>query len=195
MDKEVLNVDDPRDTFIFMLLERIECLEDRLNKIIEPKIDYINEQRLKFECDTSISSKVAKTFMIKLYHYSSDNQNIIMTLCENVINSIVNKIGVKSLISVSAVIEEDIHEPSHYATIYINMYRRCWVYETIKTLSKIDTPCLMNIEKHMYSAFNSHVSIGPISKGYIYSVFDLKGNYINNPSWKAWEGFAEIYEP
>jgi hypothetical protein len=191
-DKLVLNFEDPRDAFIMMLMERIECLEDRLSRIIEPKLDYLNQERLKFECESSsVSSKTTRTFTIKLYHYSNDI-DVIMSLCVNAVNEIIKTFGVKAFVSVSAVIENDGQD---FCVIYLNMHRRCWTYETIKALSDVKISCLMKIEKDLASAYNYHIGMGENSQGYVFSAYDLNGNYIEEPKWVKWERMVNIYEP
>lgn len=182
-EKVIMKVDDPRDEFIIMLLERIEYLEDRLNKFIEPKLDYLNEERLRFECDNaSVQSKTSsKTFKIKLYHHSN-NLEVIKTLCEKTINEILERLGSQSFLSMTAVIDTT----SDYAIIYLNMRRRCWVYETIKSISNISIACLMKIEKDICYAYNSHIGIDAIAKGYIYNAYDLNGVKIDTPCWNQW---------
>lgn len=195
-DKEFMVVDDPRDAFIFMLMERIEHLEDRLNRIIEPKLEYLNQERLRFECQTSaMSNKATKTFTIQLYHYSKD-LDVIMSLSQSAVNEVVRRMGVNSLVSVSAVIEiKNEMEYEDFSIIYINMYRRCWVHETIKALSELKISCLTKIEKVLCSAFNTHVSLEHNSWGYVYSAYDLDGIYNPCPKWQKWEKAAKIYEP
>lgn len=189
--KNILNVEDPRDAFILMLLERIDSLEDKLNKVIEPKLDYLNNERLKFECQGSLQSDdISKTFVIKLYH-NSQNLNVIMSVCENTIKMIIDKLGYKSILSISAIIEVGAFEPD-YALIYINMRRRCWVHETIKAISDVKIPCLIKVEKNICSAFNSYVGIDKLSKGFIYNAYDLDGNPVSNPMWKEWTRSAKI---
>jgi hypothetical protein len=174
-----------------MLLERIEYLEDRLNKVIEPKIDYLNQERLEFECQGSTKGKnISKTFVIKVYH-NSQSIDEVMSICELTINVIKDKLGHKSILSISAIIENEAFEPD-YALIYINMRRRCWVHETIKAISDVKIPCLIKVEKNICSAFNSYVGIDELSKGLIYNAYDLDGNLVTNPMWKEWTRSAKI---
>jgi hypothetical protein len=190
-EKDILKVEDPRDSFIIMLLERIGCLEDRLNKVIEPKLDLLNQERLNFECEgCTISKTVTKTFIIKLYHNNQDI-NAVMSLCENAVRDIQDRLGHKSILSISAIIEQDAFEPD-YALIYMNMRRRCWVHETIKAISEVKIPCVIKVEKHICYAFNAYVGIDELSKGFIYSAYDLDGNQLSNPLWKEWTMSASI---
>lgn len=190
-DRQILNVEDPRDAFIIMLMERIECLEDRLNKVIEPRIDSIDHERLNIECRALITgSTTSQTFEIKLYHYNP-NLSVVMTLCENTVRAITDKLGHTTFRSASAIIEKDAFTPD-YAIIYINMRRRCWVHETIKAISDIGVPCIVKIDKHICSAFNAYVGIDEMSNGLIYNAYDLEGNHVLNPSWQQWTRSAKI---
>ncbi len=189
--KQVMKIDDPRDAFILMLLERLETLEDKLNQVIEPQIKGLQQERQQLECNSRIgTTAVSKTFTMRVY-YNDEGIDVIKETCEEMVRQVNDILGPENCLTVSAIIEP-IAPTSEYAIIYINLRRRYWVHRTIMILSDVKTPYYTTIEKGDCAAVNAHIGLDEQSTGHVYNAFDLKGRKLINPSWTTWVRHATM---
>lgn len=195
MTKRVLETLDPRDDFLFMLLERINSLEQ---ENIEMRAE-IQKQNDLFEVsnENMCSSKfIARAFVLRTSFTNDSLLTIdeLKTKYENVVQLLLHKFGKKAFRSVSVVIEiyTDMHEDVyHNSCVYLNMKNRCWIDKMTKMLSEIKFPIWLNIDTdHLACAFNSHVA--PNQSGVIYNAYDMNAKMIAKPKWVEWSTYARI---
>jgi hypothetical protein len=197
MTKRVLEILDPRDDFLFMLLERINALEQ---ENIEMRMT-LQKQNESFEVsnENMCSSKLmARAFVLRTSFTNDSLLTIdeLKTHYESIVQLLLQKFGEETFRSISVVIEtySDVHgDVYHNSCVYMNMKNRCWIDKTTKMLSEIKFPIWVNIETdHLACAFNSHIALNLNQSGIIYNAYDVNGVIIAEPKWAEWTMYARI---
>lgn len=191
---------DPRDSFMLMLKERIDCLEDTVKKLND-KVKVLETKNTHFECTKPMFSTNECVSAIQMWFWC-DNENIDNAKAQMAysVNSIVHKLGNDVFKSATAVITYEELMPYGYmpgTRLYMNFKNAVWIHEVSRLLHEIDFPAKthINIDTRCICFFthsNESNSMQVIEKGIAYSAYDLDGKKIDNPEWKEWEVGCEI---
>lgn len=197
---DILCVTDPRDAFLFMLLERINKLEDNVEdlkknvKELQDKNKRLIIQNDKFQTYQTIGG-------IKLaIGCSRNNIEDAKNELETCINLLVAKLSDNNLLSLSAVITLDDFMPwgyKQYTRLYINFKKHCWISELVRLIEEIAFPEHLSIsvciDKGMIR-YGSHSDSDNTSnsKGIGYSLFSIDGEPIQ-PVWTNWQNTFVIH--
>jgi hypothetical protein len=209
MDKEILNVTDPRDAFMIMLLERIGNIETRLTHL-EMNLD---KQNASFEISKNAScshSAITSAFVLTLSSESSELGMADATLqsdCEVLVSKIVDRLGRDSFLTVSAIVEkwqlenvenvENVEEGENGQRcdvfIKINMKHKCFVDKIVRIITELDIPSrhvVISTEKVV--RYNAHCGKHS-DAGLVYSAYDVDGTYIEKPQWQTWTKSCTLF--
>jgi hypothetical protein len=202
-DAKVLKVNDPRDAFLLMLLERVNALEDKLNEVdkISSELEKKNLQmqdklqeleRFQVNDDvktlTTYQAPLSRTFFVRVVAPGTGpgTYEQVKNACEKVMKMIYDRLGPNSFVTLTCVAK--MYEGT--ADIYLNMKNRCFVYQVIRLLSSMHYPTVVYINCDMVDRYMLHVLQG--CNGEYYNYFDTSGNLISEPSWNAWSNMLEL---
>jgi hypothetical protein len=202
-DDKVLNVSEPRDAFLLMLLERVNTLEDKLNEVekinaelekknqqMQSKIDELERFQVSDNVKTltTYQAPLSRTFFVRVVApgTGSGTYEQVKNACEQVMKMIYDKLGPNAFVTLTCVAK--MYEGT--ADIYLNMKNRCFVYQVIRLLSSMEYPTVVYVNCDMVDRYMLHVLQG--CNGEFYSYFDSHGKRIPEPSWNAWSNMLEL---
>lgn len=202
-DDKVLNISEPRDAFMLMLLERVDALEDKLNDVqnTNAELKKKNQQMQsriheleRFEVNdnvktlTTYQAPLSRTFFVRVVAPGTGpgTYEQVKVACEQVMKIIHDKLGADAFVTLTCVAK--MYEGT--ADIYLNMKNRCFVYQVCRLLSSTEYPTLVYVNCDMVDRYMLHVLQG--CNGEYYSYFDTSGNRISEPSWKTWSNMLEL---
>lgn len=196
----ILNVSEPRDAFMFMLLERINKLEDNVEDLKKNVIE-LQERNKKLIVQNDKFQTYQSIGGVKLaIGCSRNNIDDAKNELEQCINLLVDKLGDDNILSMSAVITLDDFIPwgyKQYTRLYINFKKNCWISELVRLIEDIAFPEHLSIsvcvDKGMIR-YGSHTDNDNIlnAKGIGYSLFDIDGEPIQ-PVWTNWQNSFVIH--
>lgn len=205
-EDNVFCISDPRDSFMFMLLERINKLEDNVEELkktvneLQQRNKRLTVRNDKFQTYQTIGG-------IKLaIGCTRDSIEDAKNELETCINLIVAKLGISNLLTLSAVITLDERIPwgfKQYTRLYMNFKKNCWISELIRLIEEVEFPEHLSISVCVDKGiirYGSHTDTDnlPNAKGIVYSLFDVDGEPIQ-PVWTNWQNTCVIhrfnYEP
>lgn len=200
MDKDLVSIDDPRDAFMLMLLERIGVLESRLNTF-EAKVMEVEARERNFEVgeNSSCSNKaITSTFVLTIKNIHNLQTSVLDSVksdCETIISLLISCFGIESILTCSAIIEQWSFGDMPCLDVYIkvNMKRDCFVDKIVHKVSELMFPrrVVIDIEKGV-KRYNSHVQHD--DHGIVFNAYDLSGNKSETPVWNNWTNTCEIYK-
>lgn len=202
-DDKVLNVSEPRDAFLLMLLERVNALEDKLseaektseelkkkNQNMQYKIDELERFQVNDNVKTltTYQAPLSRTFFVRVVAPGTGpgTYDQVKHACEQVTKMILEKLGPDAFVTLTCVTK--MYEGT--ADIYLNMKNRCFVYQVIHLLSSMEYPTVVYVNCDMVDRYMLHVLQG--CNGEFYSYFDSQGKRISEPSWNAWSNMLEL---
>jgi hypothetical protein len=198
MEKNILDISDPRDAFMIMLLERLAVCEDTVRElkktvvVLEEKNKRLFVRSDKFQSYQCVGG-------VELAITCSDTcvEDGKMDL-ENCCRLLVETFGTDNLKSLSAVMTLDDRIPCGYACctrLYLNFKRHCWIHELTRTIEDMKFPehigICVSVKKGIY-AYCDHAEDKFARDGIVYSLFDLNGVMIPEPKWIEWEKVCPI---
>jgi hypothetical protein len=197
MDDNILSVKDPRDAFMFMLLERINGLEDTVRDL-RKQVCTLEESKIHFECTKQNFNSKECVQAVKIWFWSSMDsiEKAKKEMAESV-NLIIEKLGTDVFKSASAVISYSDLLPFGYQAstcLYLNFKNAVWVHEFTRLLHQIDFTVSAHIEVHDgMICFLSHKREGYANEsGIVYSAYDLDGNKVDEPQWIEWNNICHL---
>lgn len=197
MDKEILRIDDPRDAFALMLLERIDALEGHVQDLIG-RLDNVTartEKEQVFHVDKSNNFScygfVSPSFFMRAIKPETMSVDDFKGNLVQVANLVKERIGCDKFVTMTLVVgTRDGH--SIIGDIYINLKDVCFIYQIYKMLSQIQYPLRVNLRwDNMVDVYLMHVNHGGL--GECYSMFDVSGNKVDEPGWTTWINSIQLY--
>lgn len=192
---DIMNPIDPRDSFMFMLLERIGVLETRVHEL-EASQKHLQEALiLKPVVASNIQAigidHTMCSFMINIPNKVNHDANTLETQdtlkadAETILNLLLSSFGESCFLSATAILIDSVCE------IMINFRKRMWKHEMMRAISNLQFPRKIEITDEMIARYSSYINIG--KHGLYYSMYDLDGCLSSSPAWKEWnETFAVV---
>lgn len=202
VSKDVLQVDNPRDAFALMLLERIDALENKIYNI-ERRLD--NAERVVERVDAELSNatdykvkrsnnfvcfgSVSSSFFIKVVKPVTVSLQQFKHSCVDILHQVQQKLGIDAFMTLTLVLGSR-DGTITCADIYFNMKDRCFIYLIFKLLSTIQYPFPVNAKCDMIDIYLLHINHGRM--GEYYSLYSVNGEAIEFPEWKEWTDTLEL---
>lgn len=198
LDKQVLKIDDPRDAFALMLLERIDALEEQVSGMharLEGVEAHQQQERvfhLEKTNNFSCFGFVSGSFFMRSVKPAGMTADEFKEKLVQVARMVLDTIGMDKFVTLTVVVGTRDGGHTTSGDMYINLKKQCFIYQIYKMLSQLSYPIPVNLRwDNLVDMYMLHVNQG--SQGEYYSVFDTQGLEVDMPQWTAWSNTVDLH--